>query len=76
MSENKDTTLAPARGARDPFAMLRQMASELDRAFEDWPSSRWMSFGQPATSSPSSGPRRLTSSCATTAWSHAWTCRA
>ena len=28
----------------DSFALLRQMTSELDRAFEDWPSFRWPSF--------------------------------
>ena len=43
-------TLVPTRGTRDPFALLRQMTSELDRAFEDWPSFRWPSFGQFATS--------------------------
>jgi HSP20 family protein len=41
MSENKQTTLAPARSARDPFSLLRQMTSELDRVFDDWPSFRW-----------------------------------
>jgi HSP20 family protein len=50
MSEKKQTTLVPTRGTRDPFALLRQMTSELDRAFEDWPSFRWPSFGQFATS--------------------------
>jgi HSP20 family protein len=45
MSEKKQTTLVPTRGARDPFSLLRQMTSELDRAFEDWPS-----FGQFVTS--------------------------
>lgn len=50
MSEKKQTTLVPTGGARDPFALLRQMTSELDRAFEAWPSFRWPSFGQFATS--------------------------
>lgn len=38
--EAKKTALAPAR---DPFALLRQAASELDRAFDTsgWPSFRW-----------------------------------
>jgi HSP20 family protein len=44
MSEKKHSTLVPTRGTRDPFAMLRQMTSELDRAFEEWPSFRWPSF--------------------------------
>jgi HSP20 family protein len=43
MSEKK-SALAPTRGARDPFALLRQMTSELDRVFDDWPSFRWPSF--------------------------------
>ena len=49
MSEKKQSTLVPTRGTSDPFALLRQMTSELDRAFEDWPSLRWPSFGQLAT---------------------------
>jgi len=32
MAPKKETALAPAS---DPFALLRQMTSELDRAFED-----------------------------------------
>lgn len=39
------TDIATARGARDPFALLRQMTSELDRAFDD-PS--WFPFRWPA----------------------------
>ena len=50
MAEKKQSTLVPTRGTRDPFALLRQMTSELDRAFEDWPSFRWPSFGQLAAS--------------------------
>jgi HSP20 family protein len=46
MSEKKQGTLVPTRGSRDPFALLRQMTSELDRTFEDWPSLRWPPFGQ------------------------------
>ena len=53
MSEKKQSTLVPTRGTRDdPFALLRQMTSELDRAFDDWLSFRWPSFGQFATSEP------------------------
>ena len=46
MAPRKETSLAP-RG--DPFTLLRQMTSELDRAFEGWPSFRWPVFRtQPA----------------------------
>jgi HSP20 family protein len=45
MSEKKQGTLVPTRGTSDPFALLRQMTSELDRAFEAWPSLRWPSSG-------------------------------
>lgn len=45
MSEKKQGTLVPTRGPSDPFALLRQMTSELDRAFEEWPSFRWPSSG-------------------------------
>jgi HSP20 family protein len=51
MTEKK-STLAPTRSTRDPAAMLRQMTSELDRMFEDWPSFRWPSFRQFATAEP------------------------
>ncbi len=50
MSEKKQTTLVPTRNARNPFASLRRMTSELDRAFEAWASFRRPSFGQFATS--------------------------
>jgi HSP20 family protein len=49
MFEKKPNVLAPARGSGNPFGLLRQMASELDRTFEDWPSFRWPSFGKFAT---------------------------
>ena len=45
MLEKKKETLVPARGGTDPFALLRQMTSELDRAFEGWPSFRWPPLG-------------------------------
>jgi HSP20 family protein len=49
MSE-KNSTLAPTtRRTRDPFSTLRQMTSELDRMFEDWPSFRWPAFRQLVT---------------------------
>jgi HSP20 family protein len=46
MLEKKETTFAPVRGTRDPFALLREMTSELDRAFVGFgrPSFRWPSF--------------------------------
>jgi len=50
MSEKKQTTLVPTRGAGDSFASLRQMTSELDRAFQSWPSFHWPSFGPLAVS--------------------------
>jgi HSP20 family protein len=50
MSEKEQSTLVPTRGTRDPLSLLRQMTTELDRAFEAWPSFRWPSFGQVATS--------------------------
>jgi HSP20 family protein len=57
MSEKKLSTLVSSRGARDPFALLRQMTSELDRAFDDWPSFRFPSFGQVATQSIAWSPK-------------------
>lgn len=44
MFEKKPGTLVPSSGGRDPFALLRQMTSELDHAFDDWSSFRWPSF--------------------------------
>src|SRR5687767_7012817 len=44
MSENKDIARASGRIANDPFTLLRQMTSELDRAFDD---SLWSRFGFP-----------------------------
>jgi HSP20 family protein len=42
MLTKKDAALA-RKGARDPFALLRDMTSELDRVFEEtsWPTFRW-----------------------------------
>jgi len=42
MASKTETTLAPR--VRDPFAMLRQMTSEFDRAFEGWPFFRGSAF--------------------------------
>jgi HSP20 family protein len=50
MFEKNQPTLVPTGGPRDPFSLLRRMTSELDRAFDDWPSLRWPSarlFGKP-----------------------------
>jgi HSP20 family protein len=49
MSGKKQSTLVPARPGRDPFALLRQAAAELDRAFDGWPAFRWPSLGRLAT---------------------------
>jgi HSP20 family protein len=40
------TELTPGRLIRDPFALMREMTSELDRVFHEpsWPSRRWQSF--------------------------------
>jgi len=53
----KKGTLVPSSSGRDPFALLRQMTSELDHVFDDWPSFRWPSFrsfdmAEPAAWSP------------------------
>jgi HSP20 family protein len=39
MAAKSETALAPASRARDPFSLLRQMTSELDRVFDEpgWP---------------------------------------
>lgn len=43
MTKSQQTEIA--RKASDPFALLRQMTSELDRAFNAWPGFRWPAFG-------------------------------
>lgn len=50
MSEKKQGTLVSTRVARNPFSLLRQMTSELDRVFDDWPSLPRPFFGLAATS--------------------------
>jgi HSP20 family protein len=59
MAEKKETALATGRASRDPFALLRQMTSELDRAFEApfgsafrWPSFRGVAFPEAANWAP------------------------
>jgi HSP20 family protein len=44
MTEKKLAAMVPARGPRDPFSLLRQMTSELDRVFDDWSFNRWPFF--------------------------------
>ena len=51
MLEKKVSSLASATGARNPFTLLHQMATELDRVFDDWPSWRlpsWETGAMPA----------------------------
>jgi len=46
MSSRSETNLTPSRFSRNPFGLLRQMTSELDRVFDEpaWPSFRWPTF--------------------------------
>jgi HSP20 family protein len=46
MAEKEQKGLA--RTSQDPFALLRQMTSELDHVFEGWPSFRWPAFARRA----------------------------
>jgi HSP20 family protein len=51
----KETALAPARAIRDPFALLQQMTSDVDRLFgqRGWPSFPWPLFrSEPAAETP------------------------
>ena len=61
----KEVLPAPARAGRDPFALLQELTSDLDRMFEQrgWPSFRWPSFraAAPAETDPL-GPARRTES--------------
>jgi HSP20 family protein len=41
MAQDRQTSLQTARGARDPFAMLKQMTAELDRVFDQPIGSGW-----------------------------------
>lgn len=43
MAARKETGLMPSRLAHDPFTLMREMTSELDRMFHEptWPSLRW-----------------------------------
>ena len=46
MAPKKETGLTPSRLVRDPFALMREVTSELDRVFHEhtWPSLHWPSF--------------------------------
>ena len=57
MAEKKETVAVPTRGLGDPFALLRQMTSELDRVFDDWPVFRRPGFGPISTAAASWSPR-------------------
>jgi HSP20 family protein len=37
MAPRKETELVPTRLLRDPFAMMREMTSDFDRLFGEWP---------------------------------------
>jgi len=57
METKKETGLAPSR--RDPFALMRQMTSELERVFDEsswpsfhWPSLRWGAGAEATTWAP------------------------
>ena len=59
MTEKKEMALAPGRASRDPFVLLRQVTSELDKVFEApfgstfrWPSLRGFAFQEPASFAP------------------------
>lgn len=49
MLMKKETAVARRAAPRDPFAMLKDMTSELDRIFEEtgWPTFRWPSLRRP-----------------------------
>ena len=53
MTTKKESALAPRPGTNDPFTLLRQVTSELDRMFDEpgWPSLRWP-FLRTATPDP------------------------
>lgn len=57
MSEKKVSTLIPGRGAGDPLALLRQMTSVFDRAFDDWPMFRFPGGGPLTTAAAVWSPK-------------------
>ena len=52
MSNKRLAAPVPARTLRDPFSLWRQMTSEFDRVFDDWPSLRRPFFGGASTAAP------------------------
>lgn len=57
MAERKETAIA-TRTARDPFALLRQMTAELDRAFDEpFFGLRWPALGSLELTPPNWAPR-------------------
>ena len=59
MAVNEDITRAQARTGADPFALMRQMTAELDRAFDDslWSRFRFPSLRQVAGEATGWSPR-------------------
>jgi HSP20 family protein len=58
MLEKKPASPVPGRFTRDPFSLLRQMTSTLERAFNEWPSFRVPVFDDlPAAESPAWSPK-------------------
>jgi HSP20 family protein len=57
MAEKKQGELVSTRGTRDPFELLRQMTSDLDRVFDDWRAVRWPFFGRTALAAEVWAPR-------------------
>lgn len=59
MADTKDLTRAPIRRERDPFGLLRQVTSELDRIFEEpfWGSFKWPAFRTPALTEATWAPK-------------------
>lgn len=58
MAAQKETRLAPSGSVGDPFAIVRQMRTELDRMFDDsrWPPLRWPSLQMTAADAPTWSP--------------------
>jgi HSP20 family protein len=52
MASRKEIFLAPGRSIRDPFGLLRQMTSELDRVFEE---PFWRSLQRPFPTASATG---------------------
>jgi HSP20 family protein len=57
MSDKKQGELVSTRGPRDPFELLRQMTSDLDRVFDDWRAVRWPLAGNKISAPEAWAPR-------------------